>query len=135
MRFLRGLSLVLGLSLLSTAPSFAAVTYVWPVQVSQHITMTNVAVPDGGHVALYCYVSPTSALIPVSVGTVTVPATTTPGGGLSYTGTVNVSVAPLSQTVPVPRSGDVAACKLWVMNANNVAQTGYALGQSTLTLP
>jgi hypothetical protein len=35
----------------------------------------------------------------------------------------------------VPRSGDVAACKLWVMNANNVAQTASPLGQSTLTLP
>ncbi len=88
MRFLRGLSLMLGLSMLSASPSLAGVTYSWPVAISQPITMTNIAVPAGDGVYLYCYISPPSGG-PLGGGSNNVSATAAPG-------------APSSQSVSLP---------------------------------
>jgi hypothetical protein len=131
MRFLRCLGLALGLSMLSAAPSMAAVTYSWPVAISQPITMTNIAVPAGDGVFLYCYISPPSGG-PLGGGIANVFATQAPGGGFSFSSKVSVSVVPIGQPARSPQSGDHAYCELRIQT---LTESVAVLGTSTLILP
>jgi hypothetical protein len=132
MRSFRVVSLVLLWSGLTAAPSFA-VTYSWPLPLSQPVNITNVTLSPPGTVTLTCYVNAPNIVIPMAVGQVAVPVTQTAGGGYSYSGTLAVPVIPaggLSQNAPPPRSGDIASCALRPTNGNqNIGNP------SSLTLP
>jgi len=131
MRFLRVVSLVLLWSMLTAAPSLA-VTYSWPVPISQPVTLTNLSLPGGTSVTLFCYVTAKGAVLPMGVGTAPVPVSAGAGGGVSYSGTISVAVNPApggnANTTPPPQSGYVASCALRTSN-------GAQLGSSNLPLP
>ena len=92
MGFLRFSGLVIALSMLSVAPSDAAVTYTWPVMLAQPISLTNIEVPQGGSVQLYCYAGGRGVTAPVAVSRTQLAVSADPGGGVSYQGKLIVSV-------------------------------------------
>lgn len=110
---------------LTTAPSFAATTYSWPLQISQPLTLSNVAYTSTSQIIVVCGVSN-----PNVEGEATVPVSAV-NGVASYAGNVAVSIAGNSG-VAVPVSGATITCTVREKTNGVFTNIGSA---SSLKLP
>ena len=110
MRFLFGLSCVLVWTMLSAAPSPAAIAYSWPVVVTQPVTISNASVPNGASVIVSCKFEIPNKLNLLALGSATVPVTKNQDGSFSYSGQVNVPMNPTYGGAALP-PGTVVSSK------------------------
>jgi len=129
MFFFRALSVVWLGVMIAAAPASAAGTYAWPLQVSQPVTVSNLAFPAQSQLVVVCGIAASPNAASITQATTVVPVGAATNGVVSYNGTVVVSLA---GTNPAPQAGYAVNCLLRIKINGQFTTIG---SQSAYTLP
>jgi hypothetical protein len=128
MLFFRALSVIWLGMLIAAAPASAAV-YAWPLQISQPVTVSNLAFPAQSQLVVVCGIAASPNATSITQATTVVPVSAAANGVVSYSGTVVVTLAGPN---PPPQAGYAVNCLLRIKVNGQFTTIG---SQSAYTLP
>jgi hypothetical protein len=132
MFFFRALSAVWLGVLIASAPASAAGVYTWPLQVSQPVSVSNLAFPAQSQLVVVCGLAARPNATSITQATTTVPAGAATNGVVSYSGTVVVTLMDGPNPPAPPQPGNAVSCLLRVKVNGQFTTIG---SQSAYTLP